>query len=282
MDRQDWRALLAELPVAAVTTASHGRMSFRQAGPKDAPPLVLLHGIGSGSGSFAFVIPALAAHYHVIAWDAPGYGGSDCLSKTEPAPADYAAALADLLDTLGLERITLIGHSLGALIGGAFAAAYPQRVERLILASTAHGHARLTAEDRDAKREARLDVFARLGPEAHAAERAHKLLGPDANEEAKALGRHNMSLLRPDGYAAAAHCLSVGDLLSDAPRITAPSLVIVGGADATTLPAANQKTAEAIGQGTQCLEIPGAGHACYVDKPEEFLRIVLNFLGEAA
>lgn len=282
MDRPDWRALLAELPVAAVTTASHGRMSFRQAGPKNAPPLVLLHGIGSGSGSFAFVIPTLAAQYHVIAWDAPGYGGSDCLQKADPAPADYAAALADLLDTLGLERITLIGHSLGALIGGAFAAAYPERVERLILASTAHGHARLAAEDRNAKRTARLDVFTRLGPEAHAAERAHKLLGPDASEEAKALGRHNMALLRPDGYAAAAHCLSVGDLLSDAAQITAPSLVVVGGADATTPPAANRQTAQAIGQNTQCLEIPGAGHACYVDKPDAFLRIVLNFLGEAA
>lgn len=280
LDRQDWQALLAAVPAQAVTTARHGRMSFRQAGSTDAPPLVLLHGIGSGSGSFAFLFNTLAQKYRVIAWDAPGYGNSDTLAKADPTPADYAEALADLLNALFLPKVILLGHSLGALIGGAFAAAHPERVEKLVLASTAHGHARLAPEDRAAKLAARLDVFERLGPEDHAAERAHRLLGPDASDDAKALGRFNMARLRPDGYPAAAHCLSVGDLLADAAHIGAPTLVIAGGADNVTPPAACRATAAAIGRNTPCIEIPGAGHACYVDKPDAFLRIVLDFLGE--
>lgn len=281
LDRQDWQAILAAVPATAVTTAKHGRLSFRQVGPIDAPPLVLLHGIGSGSGSFAFVFKALARQYRVIAWDAPGYGDSDALAKSDPTPADYAEALADLLNTLFLPKVLLLGHSLGALIGGAFAASHPERVSKLILACTAHGHTRLAAEDREAKLAARLDIFERLGPEAHAAERAHRLLGPEAGDNAKALGRYNMARLRGDGYKAAAHCLSVGDLLSDCAGITAPTLVIAGSADNVTPPAACRAVADAIGHGTTCIEIPGAGHACYVDRPDAFLRIVLDFLGEA-
>jgi len=281
LDRQDWQAILAAVPAKAVTTAKHGRLSFRQAGSGDAPPLVLLHGIGSGSGSFAFILNSLARHYRVIAWDAPGYGDSDTLAKPDPTPADYAEALVDLLNTLCLPKVLLLGHSLGALIGGAFAAAHPERVDRLILACTAHGHARLATDDRKGKLAARLEAFERLGPEAHAAERAHRLLGPEAAENAKALGRFNMARLRTDGYKAAAHCLSVGDLLDDCARITAPTLVIAGGADNVTPPAACRAVADAIGHGTACMEIPGAGHACYVDRPDAFLRIVLDFLGEA-
>jgi len=281
LDRQDWQAILAAVPATAVTTAKHGRLSFRQAGSIDAPPLVLLHGIGSGSGSFAFVLNILARHYRVIAWDAPGYGDSDGLAKPDPTPADYAEALADLLNTLFLPKVLLLGHSLGALIGGAFAASHPERVSKLILACTAHGHARLAAEDREAKLAARLEVFERLGPDAHAAERAHRLLGLEAAENAKALGRYNMARLRADGYRAAAHCLSVGDLPDDCAAITAPTLVIAGGADTITPPAACRAIADAIGRGTPCVEIPGAGHACYVDRPDAFLSIVLDFLGEA-
>ena len=101
---------------------------------------MLLHGIGSNAGSFEPLINALPDTLDVIAWNAPGYGNSTPLTTAAPAPRDYARALAGLLDALGLRKIALAGHSLGALFAGSFAALYPERVAGLALLSPALGY----------------------------------------------------------------------------------------------------------------------------------------------
>ena len=64
----------------------------------------------------------LSHHFHVIAWDAPGYGKSDELLTDQPNATDYAKRLAALFDTLKIEKAIVVGHSLGALQASAFAA----------------------------------------------------------------------------------------------------------------------------------------------------------------
>lgn len=280
-DRAGWKAILDRFPARAAATARHGRLSWREAGPADGMPLILLHGIGSGSGSWAWQVDAFAAAgYRIVAWDAPGYGDSDRGPDPAPRPAAYADALADLLDALAVGTCDLVGHSLGSLIGASFAADRPERVRRLVLASTAHGHARLDPAARREKLDARLSAFDRLGPRAHAEERAPRLLSDRADADAVALVRYNMARLRAEGYAAAARLLSRGDLLADAARLCGPVLVLGGAADAVTPPAACRQTAAAIGPRAIYREIPGAGHACYIEAPEAFNAAVLAFLGE--
>lgn len=102
------------------------------AGPEDAPPMILIHGLGDEADTWRHLFPALSAHYRAIALDLPGFGRSD--KPAGPYTIQFfQSVLLDLLDALELKRVTLTGHSLGAVIAHAFALSHPDRVDRLIL-----------------------------------------------------------------------------------------------------------------------------------------------------
>ena len=75
------------------------------------PPLVLLHGIGSAAVSFCHQLDGLSADFRVIAWDAPGYGGSTPLATSELDPGGYAAALKCFLASLAMQCTRLISQA---------------------------------------------------------------------------------------------------------------------------------------------------------------------------
>jgi pimeloyl-ACP methyl ester carboxylesterase len=103
-------------------------------GPRQAPPLLLIHGSGASGGSWSPVVPALAGHHHVIRIDLPGCGQSPpALSYDVPAQAGRVAAL---LDDLGLRSVAAVGHSSGGYIGTALAEQRPDLVRSLALIST--------------------------------------------------------------------------------------------------------------------------------------------------
>jgi 3-oxoadipate enol-lactonase len=111
------------------------RLAYRVWGSPGAPPLVLLHGLGEGAADWAGVAPAFARQRRVYAPDLRGHRRSD-------RPGDYSVELmeADMrgfLDALGLDRVDLIGHSMGGLVGYLLAGDYPERVGRLILEDVA-------------------------------------------------------------------------------------------------------------------------------------------------
>ncbi|MFE5700521.1 alpha/beta fold hydrolase [Rhodococcus koreensis] len=111
----------------------HGyRRAFRMAG--EGPALLLLHGIGDNSSTWAEIIPHLAENYTVIAPDLLGHGRSD-KPRADYSVAAYANGMRDLLSTLGIDHATVIGHSLGGGIAMQFAYQFPQMVDRLILVS---------------------------------------------------------------------------------------------------------------------------------------------------
>lgn len=117
------------LPVAGL------RLHVRDTGPRDAPALILLHGFGSSLLTWEPWAASLSATYRVIRLDLPGFG------LTGPDPTgDYSDdramhILAALMDELHIARATIIGNSLGGKLAWEFAAAYPQRVDRLVLIS---------------------------------------------------------------------------------------------------------------------------------------------------
>jgi pimeloyl-ACP methyl ester carboxylesterase len=112
-----------------IETVSTGkaRVSTFFAGPPDAPPLVLLHGLGGTKSSWLPIVPALAARYRVLAIDLPGFGAS-----SKPIGAYNAAWFAHhvvaLIDRLGHERVLLAGNSMGGRISMELAMGEPDRV----------------------------------------------------------------------------------------------------------------------------------------------------------
>ena len=109
--------------------------------------LVLLHGIGGNKRNWHDNLPALAAHWHTVAWDARGYGESDDY-EGPLAFTDYADDLARVLDRFGAAKAHILGLSMGGRIAMDFAERYPQRLLSLTLCDTHTGFANFTEEQK--------------------------------------------------------------------------------------------------------------------------------------
>jgi pimeloyl-ACP methyl ester carboxylesterase len=108
---------------------------YREAGPRDAPTIVLLHGFPSSSREFDTLIPLLATRYHLIAPDFPGFGQSDA-----PPPSSYAytfdnvaKTINDLLEQLKIDKYTFYLHDYGGPVGFRIVLAHPLRLRALIV-----------------------------------------------------------------------------------------------------------------------------------------------------
>src|SRR6201985_3095593 len=109
----------------------HGyRRAFRVAG--SGPTILLIHGIGDNSTTWSSVQSTLAQRFTVIAPDLLGHGKSD-KPRADYAVAAYANGMRGLLSVLDIERVTVVGHSLGGGVAMQFAYQFPQLVDRLIL-----------------------------------------------------------------------------------------------------------------------------------------------------
>jgi pimeloyl-ACP methyl ester carboxylesterase len=261
--------------VADSRTVRGGDATFSYLEAGSGPALVLLHGIGSAAASFRYQLEALSARFRVVAWDAPGYGASTPLAIEHPDTSHYAAALDAWLGALGIDRCHLVGQSLGTLIAARFAAEQPRRVLSLTLASVARGHGRLPRPERQRLLAQRLDDLTQLGSHGMAAKRGPRLLGPEATETMRRTVIEVMARIPAEGYAQAAHMLSTGDITADLARLSAgsPLQIIVGQVDVITPPAGNLEIAAAFPAASVHV-IPGAGHTLYLEKPEEFNRLV--------
>jgi pimeloyl-ACP methyl ester carboxylesterase len=114
--------------------ALHGRRAiYRIAG--DGPPVVLIHGMLNSSSHWHAVADRLAASYTVVAPDLIGHGDS-AAPRGDYSLGAHAASIRDLLTAIGIERATLVGHSLGGGVAMQFFYQFPERVERLALVSS--------------------------------------------------------------------------------------------------------------------------------------------------
>lgn len=267
------------LPASQTVTVDGLRLAWREAG--QGAPLVLLHGIGSASDSWEFQLEHFAHDYRVVAWDAPGYGGSGDLAMDTPSAADFADALDRLLGALGIERCHLVGHSLGALIAAAFASRHAAWMLSLTLANAAAGHGRLDPATRAARLKERLGDLETYGPAGMAERRAPRLVAPGTSPEALARVQAVMARVRPAGYSRAARMLAEADIFADLAHIDRPTLVMCGTLDRVTPEDSNRAIAKALSHG-RFVPLPGLGHASYVESPELFNLVLGRFLAERA
>ncbi len=100
---------LAKYPVQTIEI--NGQLqAYREAG--QGQTLILLHGISSGSASWVNQLDVLSHHFHVIAWDAPGYGLSENLDTEQPNATDYAQRVLAIMDALAISKAIIVGHSV--------------------------------------------------------------------------------------------------------------------------------------------------------------------------
>jgi pimeloyl-ACP methyl ester carboxylesterase len=217
------------------------------------PPLVLFHGYRAGADLwYPHAIPALAANFHVIAPDLPGYGYSGRLQR--PDLASYADFMNRFMDALGLGSIHLLGHSMGGQVAVATAASSPSRVDKLILVCSA-GLPRNGPLWRT--------PFEMLGD---ASARHWKLYPVSLRLFVQtSSGREGLNMIRHDFIS------------SHLKSLTMPTLVIWGSRD-RIVPLEHGALIARMIPNARLAVVRGAGHMPFYQKPEEFNRLVIHFL----
>jgi pimeloyl-ACP methyl ester carboxylesterase len=135
-DPQKWGVAMTTYSVHYRTIEVDGLSIFyREAGPQDAPTLLLLHGLPSSSRMFELLLQRLADRYHLVAPDYPGFGHSDAPSAEKFSYTfDRIAEIIDsLTQKLGLPRYSLYMQDYGGPVGFRLALAHPERIETLIV-----------------------------------------------------------------------------------------------------------------------------------------------------
>jgi pimeloyl-ACP methyl ester carboxylesterase len=269
----------------------HGyRRAFRVAG--SGPPLVLIHGIGDNSATWEHVIPALAKRHLVIAPDLLGHGKSD-KPRADYSVAAYANGVRDLLGVLGVQRATLVGHSLGGGVAMQFAYQFPERTERLVLVGSGGSGPEVSAVLRVLTLPGAQAVllllrlpWARL--QVSAAVSVLRMLNT-------ALGADAPDLLRvvdalPDATSRAAFIRTLravadwrGQVITMLDRCYLtqgmPTLLIWGTRDAM-IPVAHAYRAHAAMPGSRLELFEGAGHFPFHTDPIRFVNMVEQFLDD--
>lgn len=264
----------AEIPAATGARYTGDRFSYMAAGPKDAPALALLHGIGANSLHWRFQLAAFADRRRVVAWNAPGYMLSDNLAADTPSARDWADALADFLAALEIGGFDVVANSFGTRVAQCFAHFHPGRIGRAVFTGTSIPQ-EISADELDRMLAGRAEMIARGGYAFGA--RAEALLGPGASPETLALVRQTARATNPKGYLQAARTAR-GEMPPLGSGLTMPLLLIQGGADRVTPVAANAELlARAVPQ-AQLVVLEGCGHLPEVEEPARVNALIRDFL----
>lgn len=252
-------------------------LAWRERG--DGEPLVLIHGIGGSSESWDPLWPVLERQFRVIAWDMPGYGGSEPLASAVPGVDDYANELERLLAHLCIKRANIVGHSLGALLAAALCQRNPSLAHSVCFIHGITGMGGLEDSRREGIRHERLDEMANLGLQGFAEKRGRGILGPDVSAAAADRIIQIMSEIPLSAYAQAWEMLCNADITHYLHSIRVPSLVVGGGNDPVATEAVCRLLAAEITDARLVIE-PEVGHYIMYERPETFLMAFRRFYRE--
>jgi 3-oxoadipate enol-lactonase len=247
-------------------------LHYRLDGPHGAPPLMLCNSLGTTLEMWDPQVEALTTRFRLVRYDRRGHGRS----PVPPGPysiEDLGRDALDLLDDLGIERASFCGLSIGGMVGMWLASEAPERIDRLVLCSTAptlppreqwlERAAKVRAEGVSAIADAALDRwFTPLAPESLRESFRAMLVGTPA-----------------EGYAGCCEALADLDLRERLAAIGAATLVVTGEGDPVAPPETGEQLAASI-SGARHVTVAGARHITNAEQPSTFTQHVLAHLTE--
>lgn len=256
----------------------------------EGPALILVHGLAASVEFWQYNVGPLAAEHRVYALDLLGFGGSD--KKIEHLSLDYAASfITDFMDAVGLERASLAGNSLGGLVCAQTTVRSPERVEKLILVNSAGFGEELNLFLRLWSVPLLGDLVFRMYQRAFPSLRrwafpglrsidaqwlagaATVLRKPGVRENALRIARMGVSLRGQRQEI-------LVDFQREAAGIGVPTLIIWGRRD-PVVPVAHAYAAQELISKSEVRIMERCGHIPQVERPEEFNKLVLDFLALA-
>jgi pimeloyl-ACP methyl ester carboxylesterase len=255
-------------------------LHVRDSGPKNAPAVILIHGFGASLHTWELWAAALSADRRVIRFDLPGSG----LSSPDPT-GNYSDArtlevLLALMAQLGVERASLVGNSIGGRIAWTFAAAHPDRIDKLVLISP--------------------DGFASPGfeygkpPEVPATVKLMRYVLPRPLLRMSLVPAYANPAVLTDALTTRYYELMLGpgsrdaliarmeqtvlvDPIPELKKITAPTLIVWGEKDAL-IPFSNSADYMKAIPSAKLVALPGMGHLPHEEAPEQTIGVVRAFL----
>lgn len=270
--------VFAQAPQEKFATVFGAKIRYLEAGDPAKPTVILLHGLGGNADtSWAFNIGALSASYHVIAPDQIGFGKSD-KPMINYRVGTYVDFLDKFLTDLKIAKVSLVGNSMGGWISVLYAAKYPAKVDKLVLADAA-GYAppkdfdysslqKINPSTRDGVREMVKILFYN-----------HALFGSDAMIDQFMAAR----IAANDGFTVQTllKTIELGEDYFDAQAktINQPTLIVWGKQDGLILVREGERLKKDIA-GSELIVFDQCGHAPQTEKFKEFNAAVLKFLAK--
>jgi pimeloyl-ACP methyl ester carboxylesterase len=259
-------------------TANGIQLHVATAGKPSTPALLLLHGLYDRWETWDPVIRAFAPHYQVIAPDLRGHARSE-KPKSGYTPQDYAEDMRSLLDELGVDQVVPIGHSLGALVGEYLAADNIERIRSLVLIDPPF------EQNEQTRQWLEVLLEAKRGSEEETFETVKELNILSGNDEEWKRQTEWLRATAEEPFEAMIEMIDTGragQLYEVLRRISCPTLILQadpesGGAlsDAAVELALNHL------QDGERRKFDNAGHSIHLEHPDEFVRVIRDFLDQA-
>ncbi|GMQ93315.1 MAG: alpha/beta hydrolase [Acidimicrobiia bacterium] len=251
-------------------------LHYTDAGEPERDAVLLIHGLGSSSGDWEYQLPVLTASYRVIAVDLRGHGSS----SKPPGPYSitmFADDVAALIEDLDIGPCHVVGLSLGAMTALELAATRPDLVRSAVVVNSGADFIPKTLKDRALVWQ-RLALVRTVGIEKVARLVADRTLPGDEHAELRNRVIESLAANDKAAYLASMKAIvgwSVHDRLD---RITSPVLVVASELDYSSVESKQQIVDQA--QDARMVVVKGARHLLPVEKPDEFNKILVDWLGE--
>lgn len=247
------------------------------------PDLILVHGMGQSSARvWDYVVPGLRENHHIIRYDLRGHGGSTDSSNDQSIDR-HAMDLKNILDHYNLEQANIVGFSFGGTVAQQFAIHYPERLEKLVLVTTAPGLTHEAAE----YYEQRAKLIETEGLEAHADKAVSIVLSPwfiDEHPDIAEEYRERFLDNNPNAYAGAMRAMIGWDPTDQLSELDNPALVIGGSLDDTAImgpeAAGSSRQLHDILPNSELEIIPETTHYPQIEKPRIVANLINNFLSD--
>lgn len=253
------------------------RISFETFGDMDAPPVILIHGLGLCKDIWTGIIPKLSKHYRVITYDLYGHGLSAPLEE-KASLSVFSSQIINLLTYLEIKKAHLIGFSIGGMINRKFAIEYPGKILSLVILNSPHRRGiklQQIVEDR-AKKVSEQGGLVTLDDAINRWFTKEFRLQFPKLVDLVVKWRKLVDLL---SYAQAAEALAFGvkELLNQDRNFTIPTLVMTCEKDSGSTPEMAQEIANDYND-SKMIIVPNLKHLGLMENPDAFVIPILKFL----